>query len=219
MTNLNQALMELTESIQGMSLQGEKRTTYKFKKGDIIFKQDEMADRFIILVSGKLNVIRRGVNTSYLVASFEDAAILGEMGLFLDEHKRTGDVEAGSDVEVCVVKYKDFLSYLSIDHRPLLLITKIMTQRLYETTKHAEVVATLSVKERLKHLMASLRSKQDLSRKSDVSIKMSRKEMASRIGCSRELAGRHLAELEVEGYLASVGMKISLLPKLDEISK
>lgn len=191
---------------------------HKFKRKEVIFQQGDIADSFLFLISGKVNVVRHYSDTEkFIVASFGKESVLGEMGLFVGDKMRTTSIEVAEDVEVFVITYENFMNYIQSDYRPLFFLTTIMAERLHTTTRHAETVATMNMKDRLVKLLIDLFNSPLGMRNDDgsVSVKMSRKEMASRIGCSRELAGKHLKELMEEGVVDNAGMNICIKPVVE----
>jgi CRP/FNR family cyclic AMP-dependent transcriptional regulator len=113
---------------------------------------------------------------------------------------------------VLLVKYNDFMRYIDGDYRPLYYLTQVMAERLHSTTRHADSVATMNVKDRLKNLLSEIYAEKtsSVNKADSVTFKMSRKEMSLRIGCSRELAGKFLKELKDEGLVEYAGMKITV---------
>ena len=185
---------------------------HTLKRREPLYNQGDVAKSFAYVIKGRLNVTVQHDDGDFVVASVFPKDIVGEMGLFLDEKFRTTSVIAEEETKVLVVNYEDFFDALEKNHLPLLHMAKVMAMRLSVTTKNADSIATKSVKERLILLLAELSSSSvaTMCNNGDSVFKMSRKEMSLRIGCSRELAGKHLSELEDEGLISCKGMTIKV---------
>jgi CRP-like cAMP-binding protein len=191
---------------------------HKFKKKEVIFAQEELASSFIFIVSGKVSIVREHDDSDFVVSTLGSGAVVGEMGLFVSEKTRTTSIIVNEDVVGIVVDYDTFMSYIEKDSRPLLYLTSVMAERLYLTTKSADSVATMNVRDRLINLLSSM-CENPLSKTNEdgsCTFKMSRKEMSSRIGCSRELAGKTLKQLRQEGKVFDAGMKITVFKNISE---
>lgn len=207
-------LKDFLESICEMNSNGSNLHT--FKRRESVFQQGDNATSFAYIVSGKLSVINHHAGNSFVITSVSEGEIVGEMGLFLPEKVRTTSVVAAEVTNVLMIDYKKFMDSLSYNHMPLLHMTKLMAARLQATTKHADSIATRGVRDRLVDLLTSVMGSSIATSNDDGSftLKMSRKEMSLRIGCSRELAGKYLKELEGMGYLRCSGMTVVILPSI-----
>lgn len=192
---------------------------HRLKRKDVLFEQGQVATAFAFVLSGKLNVIKRHEESDFIITSIGAGEIVGEMGLFLSEKTRTSSVVADENTKVLMINYDAFMESLATNYLPLLHMTKIMAARLHSTTKHADSIATKGMKDRLIDLLLNMEESSMIAMNSDGSytFKMSRKEMALRIGCSRELAGRYLSELRDSGYLKLSGMTITVMPKIKNV--
>ncbi len=187
------------------------------KKKGVVYHQGDESSSFAFILEGKLNIIMHHDDGDFVVTSMGHGEVVGEMGLFLPTKTRTTSVIADEDTKILVVEYSEFLSALDNNYLPLFQMTKTMATRLSATTRHADTIATKGVKERLAALLAEM-TKSPLSKDEDgfSVFKMSRKEMSSRIGCSRELAGKYLSQLEDEGRIKCTGMTIKVGDKIWE---
>lgn len=191
-----------------------------FKKKGVIYEQDQSASSFIFILSGKVNIVKRHHQGDFIVASIGKNEIVGEMGLFSEQKLRTTTLIADEPVRAYVISYLAFMDYIKQDYTPLFYITQVIADRLNSTTRYADAVATLNVKDRIVNLFVESfndpfsRSQMDGS----VVFKMSRKEISSRVGCSRELAGRCLKELKEQGLIDYSGMEMHIRPQIKTLS-
>ncbi len=86
--------------------------TVKFEKGDVIIRQGDEADRFYIIVDGKVSVVRLTDDDKEVeLATLGAGDVFGEMGI-LTETRRNADVRTCTDVEVLALDWADFRDLL-----------------------------------------------------------------------------------------------------------
>jgi len=195
------------------------KSYHVFKNKDVIYAENDDADTFAYILSGKVSIVNRHSENDFVVASVGEGDVLGEMGLFMPIKTRTSSAIAVEDTKVIIIPYDAFLIALDDNYLPLLHMAKVMAKRLSVTTKRADSIATRNVKGRLIDLLSEMLDSELVQEKSDegVTFKMSRKEMSLIIGCSRELAGRYLSELKEQGVLDYSGMKITVFNSIKTI--
>ncbi len=183
-------------------------------KKDYIIKQGDVADYCILIISGTVDVLSEGDNDYLLVTSCGEGDILGEMGLFCNVQKRTTSIRANGNVRYYKVMYSDFMKYVDEGNYSVLChITIMIADRLKATTSHTYDIANLKVKDRIAKLLVELVQENS---NDDCVIKISRRDVAARVGCTRELAGRYIGELHDEGYIDAKGMSIKINKSLLE---
>lgn len=176
---------------------------------DNIIKQGDPADYCILILSGIVDVLSEGKDDYLLVTTCSAGEILGEMGLFCSTQKRTTSVRAHNEVRYYKVMYQDFMQYVSQGHNDILChLTVMIADRLKATTSHTYDIANLKVKDRIiKLLIEFIKQAED---ENECTVKVSRRDIAARVGCTRELAGRYIGEIHDEGYIDAKGMNIKI---------
>ena len=75
----------------------------KFKKGDFIFKEGEIGDKFYLIKKGKLNVIKN----EKIIREMENGSCFGELALLSNE-PRSATIQAETDCTLYILTKKNF---------------------------------------------------------------------------------------------------------------
>ena len=129
------------------------------------------------------------------------------MGLFDEQHKeRTAWVKAKTECEVAEISYAKFQELVKQDPSLLFHIFRQMATRLSRTTRKAGDLAFLDVTGRVAGTLLELCREPDAMTHPDgMQIKITRQEIGRIVGCSREMVGRVLKELEEQGLVSVKG--------------
>ena len=113
--------------------------------GQILFRENEVADSLYIVISGCLGVVVRGSNgRDVLVARIAAGETVGEMGL-LDGGVRSATVEALRDTELLKFDKASYEDRLLRDPRSLHALISLLVRRLRKTT-HPDNGTTLPIR-------------------------------------------------------------------------
>lgn len=137
----------------------------------------------------------------------------GEAGLFEldanDESKRTARVIARADTVIAQISYTQFRKIVGEDPAVMFLLTGQIFHRLKKTSQKVRDLVFLDVKGRIAHCLLELSQEPDAMTHPDgMQIKTTRQDLAKMVGCSREMAGRVLKELEEDGLITAHGKTI-----------
>ncbi|MGV6817912.1 MAG: cAMP-activated global transcriptional regulator CRP [Thiotrichales bacterium] len=132
----------------------------------------------------------------------------GEMGLF-DEKARSAWVSAKTECEVAEIHYSQFRKLVEDDTEILFSLATQMATRLRQTSKKVIDLAFVDVTGRIAHTLMELCGQPDAMTHPDgMQIRITRQEIAKIVGCSREMAGRVLKDLEEQGLISAHGKTI-----------
>jgi NTE family protein len=113
--------------------------------GQILFRENEVADSLYIVINGCLGVVVRGSNgRDVLVARIAAGETVGEMGL-LDGGVRSATVEALRDTELLKFDKASYEDLLLRDPRSLHALISLLVRRLRKTT-HPDNRTTLPIR-------------------------------------------------------------------------
>ena len=102
--------------------------------GQILFRENEIADALYMVISGCLGVVVRGDNgRDVLVARIPAGETVGEMG-FLDGGLRSATVEALRDTELLKFDKASYENLLLRDPRSIHALMSLLVRRLRKTT-------------------------------------------------------------------------------------
>lgn len=167
------------------------------------------------VVSGSLSVIAEEENGQELVLGYINPGdFIGEMGLFVQATQREVLLRTRTAAELAEIGYDRLQSLMAgplADECPRLLfaIGAQLTKRLLHSNRKVSRLAFMDVTNRIARTLIDLCSEPDaMTHPQGTQIRVSRQELARIVGCSREMAGRVLKQLEEQGMLTARGKTI-----------
>lgn len=167
----------------------------------------EPSDALYYLVKGSVTVLIEDEDGREMVVAYLNAGdFFGEMGLFDAEEVRSAWIKAKSECEVAEISYTALHELVKADPSILFALSAQMAHRLRETTKKVGDLAFVDVTGRVAHALLDLARQPDAMTHPDgMQIKVTRQEIGRIVGCSREMVGRVLKNLEAQGYVTAKG--------------
>lgn len=171
-------------------------------KSTIIYAGDESETLYYIIKGSVTVAIEDDDGKEMIVAYLNAGDFFGEMGLFEQEDSRSAWVRAKTECEVAEISFSKFHE-LGKDHPDLIFsVSKQMAERLRKTTRKVGDLAFLDVTGRVAHTLLELCKEPDAMTHPDgMQIKITRQEIGRIVGCSREMVGRVLKDLEEQGLV------------------
>ncbi|MEJ1296201.1 MAG: cAMP-activated global transcriptional regulator CRP [Candidatus Sedimenticola sp. (ex Thyasira tokunagai)] len=183
-------------------------------KMDIIHPGD-MADSLYYLVEGSVTVlIEDDEGKEIILAYLNKGDFLGEMGMFIPHSNRSVLVRTRTDCTLAEISYSRLDQLFEADLKPhmkdlLFAVGGQLTQRLLDTSQKVGHLAFLDVTGRIAGTLLELCKQPDAMTHPDgMQIRITRQEIGRIVGCSREMAGRVLKNLEVQGLVHVKGKTI-----------
>lgn len=112
----------------------ENKTERIYKKGELLFKENDPAPELFIIQSGQVRVFRTEKDKVFELGKFGKGSVIGEMALF-DNNPRSATAEAATDTRVLYVDKQHFAKQLEKVPGWLSAIITIIIKRLRDTTK------------------------------------------------------------------------------------
>ncbi len=202
--------------LRELAAQGDVR---RYRKGTIVIAEGDVGDTMFIVLSGQVKVSTRsetshngdGNDKEVTFGVFSAGEYFGEMAL--DGEARSADVITLQVTTCAVITRARLLAFIAL--RPefaLQLLAKVI-RRLRATTLNTKNLAFIDVYGRLTQCLYALAKPQEDGTQR-IEDRLTHAELASRVGCSREMVSRILKDLETGGYLRVVERRIVLLKKL-----
>ena len=127
------------------------------------------------------------------------------MAMF-SEGPRTAWVKAKTDCEVAELSYRKFIDLNRNDSGMLYELATQLADRLDKTTQKVGDLAFMDVTGRVARTLLDLCNEPDaLTHPDGMQIKITRQEIGRIAGCSREMVGRVLKTLEIQGLVSVKG--------------
>jgi len=180
-----------------------------------IFRPGDPANTLYYIIDGALTVVSEDENGRELILAYlNKGEYIGEMGLFVETHHREVQVKSRTSCELAEVSYERLVSLFEgplAEECPRILfaIGSQLTRRLLHTSRKVSRLAFMDVTSRIARTLVDLCSEPEaMSHPKGTQIRISRQEISRIVGCSREMAGRVLKQLQEEGKLWARGKTI-----------
>ncbi len=175
-----------------------------------IIHEGDTPDVLYYLIEGSVTVLIEDEEGKEIVLAYLNKGdFFGEMGLFEDQPRRTAWVRARTDCVLAEIGYAKFRRLAHEDPDLLFELAGQMAARLKRTSRKVGDLAFLDVTGRIARTLLDLCREPDAMAHPDgMQIRITRQELGRIVGCSREMAGRVLKELEEQGHIAVSGKTI-----------
>jgi len=195
----------MSDALRRLAARGQVR---RFRKGAILIEEGEAGDTLFILLAGRLRAFASASNGREITYGiYGPGEYLGELSL--DGGVRSASV-AAVEPAVCAVVTRETVRRHILDcpEFALELLTKVI-RRTRAATLSARNLALNDVYGRLKQLLESLGQRRpDGARVIDE--RLTHRELAQRLGCSREMVSRVMKDLADGGYVRQEGALLVL---------
>ena len=153
------------------------------------------------IIKGSVTVlIEDDEGREMVIAYLNPGDFFGELGLFEpagNEHQRSAWVRAKTECEVAEISYSKFREIADQEPEILYALGSQMAKRLRDTTRKVGDLAFFDVTGRVARCLLELCKQPDAMTHPDgMQIKVTRQEIGRIVGCSREMVGRVLKDLE-----------------------
>ncbi len=198
-------------SLRALAARGDVR---RYRKGTILIQEGDPGDTMFIVLSGRVKVYCYDAKDKEITFGiFEPGEYFGEMAL--DGGPRSASVITQLPSTCSVVTKTALLAFIAQHPEFALQLLSKVIHRLRLATRDARNLAFIDVYGRLTRFLHELAVPQaDGSER--VGERITHQEIASRVGCSREMVSRILKDLESGGYLQKSDKRIVLVKKLPQ---
>lgn len=195
--------------LRTLAARGEPR---RYRKGTVLIHEGDQGDTLFILLSGRVKVCSmdaRGREIVYGV--YGPGEYLGEMSL--DGGPRSASVITLEAVACVVVARQTLREHIAANPDFAFELLARVIRRARLATQSTRDLALLDVYGRLVNLFESLAVvREDGTRV--LRERLTHQEIASRVGCSREMVSRLMKDLERGGYLSTQGSTTTIASRL-----
>lgn len=194
-------------AFQKMVERGRRR---KFEKGQVILNEGEMADTLFYLQSGSISVRQTDERGDESLLTYRYAGeFFGEMCLLPGVRERSARVQARDDCVAIEIAYDQFLelsrTYTSLWQE----LAGQLAERLRATNQRLAMMPLRRAVDRIWSVVAEVASHTEANNGvDDIPVRVTRQELGKLAGCSREVAGEVLKDLERSGQLKRRGQTL-----------
>jgi len=186
----------------------------RYKPRAIIVQAGDPSESFFFVLDGELAVSIRSDEDQDLILNYVNVGdFFGEMGLYKRENKaRYATLQAKTECEIAEISYAHFLEVKEEFPEVLYAIGAQMAERISQTTKKLHDLAFVDARGRITNALKELcEQPAAMTHPDGMQIKVSRQELSRIAGCSREVAGRMLKQLQIDGLVEVSGHTIVVL--------
>ena len=185
-------------------------TARSFGKGSIIVNEGDETDSLYVVLSGRARVF---------VADAEGReAQLNDIGageyfgeVTLDGGPRSASVKALEECRCAVIRRAELDVFVAKNPAFALHLVRKLASRVRALTENVRSLALMDVYGRVARLLLELAEERD--GRQVVAEPLTQKDIASRIGCSREMISRIFSDLTAGGYVRKEGALLVILKK------
>jgi len=183
----------------------------RYPAKSLIIYAGDTPDVLYYIVSGSVTVLMEDADGHEIVLAYLNKGdFFGEMGLFQKTNaSRSALVRARAECELAEINYAGFRQLSNEDPGLVFELAGQMATRLRKTSRKVGDLAFMDVTGRIARTLLDLCKEPDAMTHPDgMQIRITRQEIGRIVGCSREMAGRVLKELEDQGLLTGTGKTI-----------
>ncbi|QKY71045.1 Crp/Fnr family transcriptional regulator [Lentibacillus sp. CBA3610] len=180
-----------------------------YDKKDLIFQAGEPSEYLYIVHKGKVKMYNLAESgKEQLIRILEPGDFMGELAVFTDEWL-TSFAEAIEPTEICAIHKSDLQEFLEEKPEISFKILAESSKRLKDAEKTIERLSSQDVEKRLSSYLLEQSEK---GTSSQITLPMSKKDLASYLGTTQETLSRRLANFEDKGLVEQTGQrKINIL--------
>ena len=195
---------ELTEKF----LEHCHRKTYPKKQ--LIIREGDPSNDLYYIISGSVSVqVEDSKGREIILAYLNPGDFFGELGLFDEESKRSAFVRAKEKCEIAQISYERLQTLHEMFPDLLFAIASQLAIRLRKTSRKVSDLALTDVKGRVARALLDLcKEPAAMTHPDGMLIRITRQELGRIVGCSREMVGRVLKDLEDEQLISVAGKSI-----------
>ncbi|MBF0557034.1 MAG: Crp/Fnr family transcriptional regulator [Nitrospirae bacterium] len=173
------------------------------KKNEVALNQDDSNEFMYIVLDGAVKVIRLTEDGKEVLLAIREAGeYFGEMSL-IDGHKACAEVSATKDSVIALINKKSFHSLLDSNPKIQKNLLEEFSRRLRASNCTIHLFNHDKVAQRLKLFFKQYAQEFGQVRESGVTLnlKLTKQEIADRIGFSRQRVSEAMSQMEIEQYL------------------
>ena len=180
-----------------------------------IVRPGDVGDKLLFVVDGSVSVsVEDDEGHELILAYLNKNDFVGEIGVFKNAAIRSVYVKTRTPCHMAEIGYDRFKMLLNTDLREyaveiLTLLGEQLSTRLLITSRKYRDLAFMDVEGRIARTLLDLTKEPDaITHPDGMQLHITRQEIGRIVGCSREMAGRVLKELEDKGLITAHGKTI-----------
>lgn len=188
-------------------------TVRNFAKGEIIYRQGDLATTFCYLKKGKVSVFMTSIDgMEKTLNTASKGELLGE-GAFFDKKPRVSSARAVTNCEVVMIDEQTLTSLFAKHPRLAFELLEILSNRIRLLSAQLDSMTFLQADARIARLL--------LQSEKDGRVALTHEEIALAVGVSRVTVSKTLGKFSANGYISTAYRKIIIKNReqLEEMSE
>ncbi|OGT22542.1 MAG: transcriptional regulator Crp [Gammaproteobacteria bacterium RBG_16_57_12] len=181
----------------------------KYPAKTTLIRAGEPPDTLYYIIDGSVTVLMEDEDGREIVLAYLNPGdFFGEMGLFDErqEQGRSAMIRTRTQCELAEIAYARFRQIAKEHPDILFALSSQMALRLRNTSRKVGHLAFMDVTGRVARALLDLAKQPDAMTHPDgMQIKVTRQELGRIVGCSREMVGKVLKNLEEQGLIEAHG--------------
>ena len=179
----------------------------------VMIHAGDLPDVLYYIVDGSVEVMIEDEDGNEMVLAYlNKGQFFGEMGLFYEQPTRSAWVRTRTECEIAEMTYPRFRQIASESPGLVFELATQLATRLDRTNRKLGDLAFVDVTGRVAHAIMDLCNEPDAMTHPDgMQVRVTRQELARLVGCSREMVGKVLKDMEEEEHVAVSGKNIVVL--------
>ncbi len=189
--------------------------TRSYPTKTIIIRPGDQGDKLLFIINGSVSVSVDDENGHELILAYLNKnEFIGEIGVFKGLETRTVTVKTRTVCQLAEISYDRLKQSLETDLRKyaldiMYMLGEQLSTRLLVTSRKYRDLAFVDVEGRIARTLLDLSKEPDaITHPDGMQLSITRQEIGRIVGCSREMAGRVLKELEFKEMISAHGKKI-----------
>lgn len=182
----------------------------QFKKGQPLIHEGEKSDTLFIINKGQVKLSKlTPQGKEQILHILTNGECFCELNIFNCDEKSNFSAYAMEDTKICMLKKNDMDSIIERNPGIALKLLKTVTKRLAHTENLAHNLATNDPEFRIAYIILEFCEKygKDTDKGIIINLPLTREEIASYIGVTRETISRKFSKFEDLGFITSIGNK------------
>lgn len=186
------------------------KVTRSYKKGDIIFSENEMLNGVYCVRKGICKLTKLSANgKDQTVKLLGEGELIGQRSIISEERTNLSAI-ALNEVRVCFVPKEQILSSIKSNQEFSFKVLQNLAQDLREAEDDLINMAQKTVRQRLAEALIYVSNSFGVTKDGFLNVNLSREEYASIVGTATESTIRILSQFKKEGLISTQGKKIKI---------
>ncbi|MBJ7881157.1 Crp/Fnr family transcriptional regulator [Gelidibacter salicanalis] len=186
------------------------KTTRFYKKGDVIFNENEMLNGVYCVREGLCKLTKLSANgKDHTIKLMGKGDLIGQRSIISNERTNLSAI-ALNDMELCYVPKEQIISTIKTNQEFSFDILQNLAQDLREAEDDLINMAQKTVRERLAATIIYVSKNFGVDKEGYLKVHLSREDYASIVGTATESAIRILSQFKKEGLISTSGKRIKI---------